>query len=342
MSYHLLLTFCIVFGWSNALGSTVAFFSFWSFHFCLSLCCYLAYVLDRRPCRHRCRRRLMLFSIVRFSRWNLVSHSEIICYPKSVQFLIWLTWISLLKWAQYEIGQGICFEFVLSSRIFSSRLLLYVVLWLCQATSYMALDVIFVRCCCRAAASISTLCTASSAFVLMKFNWEKIWTFENGNNFHFLHLIFSLVFRLNSVLLAFFPDLFGTIWRVRLLIVVFCWHYFFCAHNKRSDRKMNFSFTFSGRSSLCCFFNRHNFCFFGCFHVTDHGFRQSNSTTKVTTQTSRTNHEREKTRYSSVKAGTAVRRGQSGCFFYSLDSILRMQLLSLRIARVQKFCPLII
>lgn len=53
----------------------------------------------------------------------LFTHSSprIICDPKSIQFLIWLTWISLLKWARYEIGQGICFEFVLSSLIFSSR-----------------------------------------------------------------------------------------------------------------------------------------------------------------------------------------------------------------------------
>lgn len=39
-------------------------------------------------------------------------------HPKSIQFLIWLTRI-LLKWEWDEIGQGICFEFVLSSLIFS-------------------------------------------------------------------------------------------------------------------------------------------------------------------------------------------------------------------------------
>lgn len=51
------------------------------------------------------------------------THSTSVCaIPKAFNFLFdLLTWISL-KWERYEIGQGICFEFVLSSLIFSFAL----------------------------------------------------------------------------------------------------------------------------------------------------------------------------------------------------------------------------
>lgn len=130
------LTFCLVYllFWLYTLQFFIFFFSFLLCYYTTSIPLYL-YWFGFRRCRYwwcwcvflvflffSILRFLFLLSLFLFAfAIQIYIHSfthSFIRYPKSIQFLIWLTWISL-KWEWYEIGQGICFEFVLSSLIFS-------------------------------------------------------------------------------------------------------------------------------------------------------------------------------------------------------------------------------